>query len=288
MKKKIILPVILLSIALTACGKNEVQDNPVPETNTETSVEEISIESTENTSLEDVSTKSASIEDTPVVEASAEVSTKETLAEESNEENADATKDTSIPVSENSQISYDELAQKALNDGDTLSAYEYYGHAYWEGDDTALEKLNELADNITEFSKIMKYAKKCPTAKDDDKSIHVRLLDGTILKDGDTTNLNSLEGAAIVFGDESLLDGKDYYSAEIASKGAYIVNKDPQPDWAYDTVLEKNHEYTISYAYKALKDNDIYDTLCIAYISLDDYKAEKYDNVKEININSTR
>lgn len=288
MKKKIILPVILLSLALAACGKDNVQDSPVPEINTETSVEEISNESTENVSLEDASTKSTSAENTPVVEASAEVSTKEALTEKSNIENVDATKDTSILASENSQISYNELAQKALNDGDTLSAYEYYGHAYWEGDNAALEKINELADDITEFSKIMKYTKKCPTAKDNDKSIHVRLTDGTILKDGDTTSLNSLEGAAVVFGDESLLDGKDYYSAEIASKGIYIVNEDPQPDWAYDTVLEKNHEYTISYAYEALKDNDIYDTLCIAYISLDDYKAEKCDNVKEININIMR
>lgn len=260
MKKKIILPILTFTLALlVGCGaqKDVEVDNTSPV-----------IESTEDaptdSSTEEVSLEELASSDIVLPEEPSEIDDVEEILEEEKESD------------------YLTLAKEAEEAGNLTDAYNYYGHAYWEGNSQVQEKINELAMQLPDldFASILKYTKMCPVAGDDVKTVHIRLEDGTIVENGGSLKASNIEGAVVVFGDEALTE-HDYYVASILSVGEYHVAEDPEPNWAYDTIIEKNHEYSLSDTAALLEDT--YDNLCITYIDYDVYSQGNYDAAVELN-----
>lgn len=274
MKKKILLTILPICVLwLTACG---VQNNST----TDVSKDVSSMYSSEIESNSESSTDII-LDDFSVTDTSFEGNSSEDMP----------TKDISIVediITENTP-NYIAMAEEAIYDDDINKAYDYYGMAYWEGNTDALKKLDELLSNpeFSDFYLVTKYSRICPKAGDEDKSVHIRLKDGTIVKDGESIDINNLDGAVVVMNDENLSDN-DYYLVTIASSGEYFLNEDPEPNWAYDTVIVKNREADFEFTQGLIMESPEYDNLYVGYIDMEDYKSENYDNVTELNFNIVR
>ncbi len=272
LKKKVlsaILPICILG--LTACGPmNNLTTEEYKISPTETSVVEEAVGdiSTEYVSISDEATTEESVTDEVVSESSEEVEEIEIVEDISD---------------------YVAMAEEAIYDGDINKAYDYYGMAYWDGDSSVLDKLNELALNVdlSDYYLITKYSHICPKAGDNVKSVHIRLKDGTIIENGESIDSNMLDGAVIVMNDENLSDN-DYYLVTLASSGEYFMAEDPEPNWAYDTVIVKNREVDFEFTQSVINEDSTYDNLYVGYIDIEDYRNENYHNVTELNFNIVR
>ncbi len=278
MKKKILLTILTICVlGLTACG---VQNNSTTNVSKDaSSVYSSEIESNSESStdiiLNDFSATDTSFEDN----SSEDMSTKDIP------EDVSIVEDT---ITENTP-NYIAMAEEAIYDGDINKAYDYYGMAYWDGDSSVLDKLNELALNVdlSDYYLITKYSHICPKAGDNVKSVHIRLKDGTIIENGESIDSNMLDGAVVVMNDENLSDN-DYYLVTLASSGEYFMAEDPEPNWAYDTVIVKNREVGFEFTQNLINENSIYDNLYVGYIDMEDYRNENYHNVTELNFNIVR
>ena len=278
LKKKVfsvILPICILG--LTACGaKNDLTTDVSKDASSMYSSEiESNSESSTDIILDDSSVTDSSLEDN----SSEDMSTK------------DISEDISIvedTITENTP-NYIAMAEEAIYDDDINKAYDYYGMAYWDGDSSVLDKLNELALNadLSDYYLITKYSHICPKAGDNVKSVHIRLKDGTIIENGESIDSNMLDGAVVVMNDENLSDN-DYYLVTLASSGEYFMAEDPEPNWAYDTVIVKNREVDFEFTQSVINEDSTYDNLYVGYIDMEDYRNENYHNVTELNFNIIR
>ena len=192
---------------------------------------------------------------------------------------------------------YEEATGNALTEGEAFlalgkiyedakeyrKAFDAYGHAYWAGVDSASDKVNEIVSNLEDatFVEYTKYAKRLPRTQDSEQTNHIRLADGTIVENGGSIKASDLDGAVFVFNDMDLKEG-DYMLVTIGSMGAYYVDEDPEPNWAYDTIAEKGREVDLEWVVGIVKEEN-YDDIYVGYIYREDYNNGKYDDDVELN-----
>ena len=169
-----------------------------------------------------------------------------------------------------------EEAVEAGEEADFEKAYNLYGHAFWEGSMDAKREMDNIlkSDRDKEIYNF-KYDRQCPVSKDNVKTNHIRLFDGTILKDESKVKVSDLKNASIVFNDKKLLEDTDYYIYFISSDYKYDIATDTCFDFAIDMAIEKGHEYKLSDVANMFNKYNKYTHLSIGFIDKESYDAGK-------------